>query len=78
MPEIFRQDGFVFFFYSSEGGKPVHVHTRRAGGFAKFWGEPVQLEYSQGFRPRELARAEELIEQHRETILGRWHEIHGS
>jgi hypothetical protein len=48
MPEIFRALGFVFFFYSNEGQKPVHVHVRKAGGFAKFWIEPVELDFSQG------------------------------
>ncbi|MGF7140466.1 DUF4160 domain-containing protein [Roseimarinus sediminis] len=48
MPEVFRKYGFVFFFYSNEGSEPVHIHVRKAGGFAKFWIEPVELEYAQG------------------------------
>ncbi|MDY0084344.1 MAG: DUF4160 domain-containing protein [Bacteroidales bacterium] len=46
MPEIFRKLGFVFFFYSNEGQEPMHVHVRKAGGFAKFWVEPVDLDFS--------------------------------
>jgi hypothetical protein len=53
----------------------VHVHVRKAGGFAKFWVEPVQLEYARGLKTQELARAEELIEQHSQLILRRWHEV---
>jgi len=34
MPEIFRKYGFVFFFYANEGQEPIHVHVRKAGGFA--------------------------------------------
>ena len=36
MPEVFRTEGYVFFFYSNEGREPMHVHVRRGGGFAKF------------------------------------------
>jgi len=30
MPEIFRELGFVFFFYANEGNEPIHVHVRKA------------------------------------------------
>ncbi|MFN8255402.1 MAG: DUF4160 domain-containing protein [Bacteroidales bacterium] len=36
MPEIFREFGFVFFFYANKGSEPIHVHVRKAGGFAKY------------------------------------------
>lgn len=55
MPEIFRTEGFVFFFYSNEGSEPRHVHVRKAGGFCKFWIDPVLLDYSQGMKTRELS-----------------------
>jgi hypothetical protein len=35
MPEVFRKLGFVFFFYANEGNEPMHIHVRKAGGFAK-------------------------------------------
>ena len=75
MPEVFRAEGFVVFFYANEGHEPVHVHVRRGGGFAKFWIEPVQLEYARGLKTQELPRAEQLIEQNRQSILNRWHEV---
>lgn len=28
MPELFRTEGFVFFFYGNEGREPMHVHVR--------------------------------------------------
>jgi hypothetical protein len=37
MPEVFRKLGFVFFFYANEGNEPIHIHVRKAGGFAKYW-----------------------------------------
>lgn len=75
MPEVFRREGYVFFFYANEGQEPIHVHVRKAGGFAKFWLEPLTLEFSQGMKIRELARAEELVGENAELIRRRWHEV---
>ena len=68
MPEVFRKYGFVFFFYSNEGNEPMHIHVRKAGGFAKFWIEPIELEFSQGMKVNDLKTAERLIEDNMELI----------
>ncbi|MCK9422291.1 MAG: DUF4160 domain-containing protein [Bacteroidales bacterium] len=78
MPEIFRLFGFVFFFYSNEGPEPMHVHVRKAGGFAKFWVEPVELDFAQGMKISDIQQAEELILEHLEIIKKKWNEIHDS
>jgi hypothetical protein len=39
----------------------MHIHVRKAGGFAKFWIEPVALEFSQGLKVSEIRKAQELI-----------------
>jgi hypothetical protein len=78
MPEVFRALGFVFFFYSNEGHEPIHVHVRKAGGFAKFWLEPIELDFSQGLKVQDINQAEELIIKHIDQIKIKWHEIHGS
>ena len=78
MPEVFRKFGFVFFFYANEGQEPMHVHVRKAGGFAKFWIEPVELDFAQGMKILELKSAEQLIMDHLELIKSKWHEVHGS
>jgi hypothetical protein len=75
MPEVFRTEGYVFFFYANEGNEPMHVHVRRAGGFAKFWMEPVLLDHSEGMKTQELARAEQLIIEHWDEIRRRWNEV---
>jgi hypothetical protein len=77
VPEVFRREGYVFFFYSNEGQEPVHVHVRRAGGSAKFWMEPIGLDHSIGMKTRELARAEELIVENRNLIQEKWDETFG-
>ena len=78
MPEVFRIDGFVFFFYSNEGQEPVHIHVRKAGGFAKFWLDPVELEYSQGMKVSDIKNAEDHIFNNIVIIKKKWYEIHGN
>jgi hypothetical protein len=75
VPEVFRTEGYVVFFYANEGHEPTHVHVRKAGGFAKFWIDPVTLDSSEGMKTRELARAEELIDENVELIRRRWDEV---
>jgi len=77
MPETFRQEGFVAFFYANEGREPVHIHVRKGAGFAKFWVEPVALDFARRMSPGELRRAEELICEQKEAIKLKWHEVHG-
>jgi hypothetical protein len=77
MPEIFRELGFVFFFYANEGNEPIHVNVRKAGGFAKYWIEPVELDFSQGMKVSDLKIAEQLIIEHLELIKSKWNEVHG-
>jgi hypothetical protein len=78
MPEVFREFGFVFFFYSNEGQEPIHIHVRKAGGFAKFWIEPIELDFAQAMKIADLKQAEQLIIKHIELIKSKWNEVHGS
>lgn len=73
-PEVFRIEGYVVFFYSNESNEPIHVHVRKAGGYAKFWCEPVELDFSKGMKTQELAKAEELIRKNLDLILEKWRE----
>ena len=75
MPEVFRIEGYGFYFYANEGHEPVHVHVRRGGGYAKFWIEPLELAWAKGLKTQELARAEELVAERRDLIQRRWHEV---
>jgi hypothetical protein len=74
VPKIFEQDGYRFFFYSNEH-RPIHVHVRYGSGEAVFDVEQgVELRESLGLKMRELARAQELAEAHRQLIIDKWHE----
>lgn len=63
MPTLLRVEGFRFFFYSSQGQEPAHVHVKKGDGEAKLWLQPVQLIYSYRLTPAELRRARELTFQ---------------
>ncbi len=78
MPEIFRLEGYVFFFYANEGNEPMHVHVRRGGGYAKFWIEPLELDYAKGLKTKEIVRAEILITENIETIRRKWNNVFGT
>ena len=78
MPEVFRSEGYVFFFYANEAHEPMHVHVRRGGGHAKFWLASLALAYAEGLKVREPARAEEPVVAHKDVIRRRWHEVFGS
>ena len=56
----------------------MHIHVRKAGGFAKYWIEPIELEFSQGMKVNDLKVAEKLIKNHVELIKRKWYEVHGS
>ena len=77
MPEVFRTEGHVFFFYANEGQEPMHVHVRRAGGHAEFWMNPLGLDSSEGLKTQELARAEQLTVENQALIREKWHEVFG-
>ena len=61
--------------YANQAHEPIHV-TWKAGGFAKFWIDPVTLDFSEGMKTGELARAEELINEGVELIRRKWNEVH--
>jgi len=76
MPNVFRQDGFRFFFYSNEGDprEPAHVHVMAGEAEAKFWLRPeVTLANSKGFDARTLRRLTQLVETRRDEIERAWH-----
>ena len=77
MPTILRDGPYRFYFYSSDGDEPPHIHVQRDDAMAKYWLKPVRLDYSIYFRPVELRRIQAIIEEHRDIILENWNEYFG-
>ncbi len=75
MPTVLRVRGFKFFFFSHEGNEPVHIHVRKGDGAAKFWLDPVSLEYADGFKKQELRAIVRILERHERELIRAWNEF---
>ena len=75
MPTVLRSGPYRFFFFSGDRTEPPHVHVERDEYEAKFWLDPVRLDRSHGFAPREIGRLEALVTEKRQEILDGWNEF---
>jgi len=71
MPTLFIFFGFRFLFYSNDH-EPIHLHIIKDGCEAKYNVNPIQIIYNHGFKKRELAIIESVIEENEEIIINRW------
>ena len=74
MPELFRQYGFAFLFFSHEH-EPIHVHVIKGDAHAKFTIDPVQLVHNDGMKQSELKLVESIIEENQEVIAEHWNKF---
>jgi hypothetical protein len=77
MPTVLRIGPYRFYFYSHEPNEPPHIHVDRDDLSAKFWVDPVGLARNFGFRPRELADLEHMVQDNTATFLKAWHDYFG-
>jgi hypothetical protein len=75
MPTVLISGPYRFFFYSGDRDEPPHIHVERERNKAKFWLDPVRLQYSRGFSQSEINRIQRLVEENRERFLRRWSEF---
>ncbi|HEY3118910.1 MAG TPA: DUF4160 domain-containing protein [Chloroflexota bacterium] len=73
MPTIFRSGPYRLFFYASDWDEPPHVHVERDERKAKFWLDPVRLQFNKGFRPIELRQVERLVDERQVELMEGWH-----
>lgn len=73
-PTVLQSGPYRFFFFSSDRGEPTHVHVGRDRKTAKFWLEPVRLEYNLGFSTNELNKISALVQQHQAELVKAWHD----
>ena len=72
LPTVLRIDGFEFYFFSSEGTEPPHIHVRGYGNQAKFWLNPVQLVYNRSYNTSTLNRIYHIVRDHQTVLLEAW------
>ena len=79
MPNVWRERGFRFFFYSEERNEPPHVHVASGHGYAKIWlGPPVVFAASSDYGPRDLRTVIEIVRQQRELMEKAWYDHFGT
>jgi hypothetical protein len=76
MPEIHRENGFVFFFWSNDH-RPPHVHIKKAGATAELALETGKVVWSEGFRGREVRQIESIFKENSGKIWSKWHNRFG-
>ena len=77
MPTITRSGPYRFFFYAGDRDEPSHIHVERNDKIAKFWLEPVRLQYSGGFNRKEISRIQKIIQEYQGQLLEGWHDYFG-
>jgi hypothetical protein len=77
MPTVRKIGPYRVFFASHDYSEPPHVHVQREDKVAKFWLDPVALQKTGGFKPKELNRIAKLVQRNRNEFLERWYEFFG-
>ncbi len=78
MPTILKIKSYRFFFYSGDRDEPKHVHVECDDRIAKFWIDPVRLQFSGGFNRVEISQVHKIISKHHKQLLEAWDEYFGS
>ncbi|MGH8770554.1 MAG: DUF4160 domain-containing protein [Burkholderiales bacterium] len=78
MPTVLTTGPYRFFFYSGDRDEPPHVHVERDDKIAKFWLDPISLQWSGGFSRTELNRIQKLVTEHLANLLESWNAYFGS
>jgi hypothetical protein len=72
MPTVLIVFGMRFYYWSREH-EPIHIHVKKGDAEARFILEPqVELVESRGFKPYELALAEEIVRENRQYMIEHW------
>jgi hypothetical protein len=74
MPTVLRSGPYRFFFYAGDRDEPPHIHVERDKSEAKFWLDPVWLEWSRSFSRKEINKIQEIIEENQQQLLDSWNE----
>jgi hypothetical protein len=73
VPVLLRTRGYQFYFRSSDGGEPPHVHVIGNDGRAKLWLNPgLTVAEDRGYDRRRLGEIERITAAHREEWLEAW------
>jgi len=74
MPTVLRIGAYRLFFFASDKNEPPHIHIEHDDNLAKFWLDPVRLQYSGGFSRHEIAKIQIIVITHQQYLLEAWNE----
>jgi len=74
MPTVLRVGPYRLFFYAVDHDEPPHIHVERENKVAKFWLDPIRLQWSGGFSRREIGRIQKLLSANHRRLLEAWDE----
>jgi hypothetical protein len=60
MPTVLIKNGYRFFFYVNDHS-PMHIHTEKGDGTAKFNLDPVEFIKSRRFKANEISEMRKLV-----------------
>jgi hypothetical protein len=78
VPTLATIGSYRFFFTSSDGSEPAHVHVELNGRVAKFWLAPVKLANAGRLPDHELRRIQKLVEQRQFEFAKAWNDFFGT
>ena len=78
MPTIKIIGPYRFFFSSSDGVEPPHVHVEMDRRVAKFWLDPVEQARSGRLPAHELRAIDRLIRAHQVEFIEAWNDYFGN
>ncbi|MFH1883477.1 MAG: DUF4160 domain-containing protein [Planctomycetota bacterium] len=55
----------------------IYIHVERDDKIAKFWLDPVRLQFSGGFNRVEIGRIEKIINEQHSKLVEAWNEYFG-
>ena len=71
MPTIYKNKDQRYYFHSSDGNEPPHVHVKSNTGTAKVWIQSGKISHS-NMNARENVEITRVINQNRESFLSAW------
>jgi len=77
MPTVLREKGYRFFFYMADQYEPPHIHVAKQANAAKFWLDPLELAFNDGFREHELSEIRRIIKAHMDELFAAWYKSFG-
>lgn len=76
MPEIHRERGYKFYFYSGEvANEPPHIHLWGKGGEMKIWLDSLEIAEVYNIPSHEQTKLLKIIKERKEEFLQKWYEV---